>query len=139
MSSMVSPRTYLKQLAGEWNGSGIVTMQGQTFPLKARWKNELVAAGYGLHCEVRMIGYPGTEEFIEVEQIGYDDYEQQFHMATVCIFGETHDLRGDWQDNRFLVKDDRMSFEIRMVSPEKLKVHVENAGGGPVFDMDFEK
>ncbi len=136
---MVSPRTHLKKLAGEWKGSGTVTLQGQPFPLKARWKNELVAAAYGLRCEVRMIGYPGTEEFIEVEQIGYDDYEQQFHMGTLCIFGEAHDLRGDWQDNQLLMKDDRESFEIRVVSPEQLKVHVVNAGGGPVFDMDFEK
>lgn len=136
---MVSPRTYVQQLAGEWKGSGTVTLQGQAFPLTARWKNELVAAGYGLRCEVRMIGYPGTEEFIEVEQIGYDNFEQQFHMGTICIFGETHDLRGDWQDNQLLLKDDRMSFGIRVVSPEQLKVHVVNTGGGPVFDMDFEK
>jgi hypothetical protein len=140
MSGMVSPRTHLKELAGEWKGSGTVTLQGQPFPLKAHWQNELVVAGYGLRCEVRIIGFPGTEEFIEVEQIGYDDYEQQFHMGTLCIFGETRDLRGDWQDNQLLVKDDRgESFAIRVVSPEKLKVHVVNAGGGPVFDMDFEK
>ena len=136
---MVSPRTHLKQLAGEWKGNGTLTLQGQAFPLRARWKNELVAAGYGLRCEVRMIGYPGTEEFIEVEQIGYDDYEQQFHMGTLCIFGELHDLRGDWQGDQLLVKDDRESFEIRVVSPQQLKVHVVNVGGGPVFDMDFEK
>lgn len=136
---MVSPRTYLKQLAGEWKGSGTVTLQGQALPLKARWKNELVAASYGLRCEVRMIGYPGTEEFIEVSQIGYDDYEQQFHMGTLCIFGETHDLRGDWQGDQLLVKDDRMSFAVCVVSPEQLKVHVVNASGRPVFDIDFEK
>jgi hypothetical protein len=136
---MVSPRTYLKQLAGEWKGSGTVTVQGQAFPLKARWKNELVAASYGLRCEIRMIGFPGAEEFIDVEQIGYDDYEQQFHVGTLCTFGEAHDLRGDWQGDQLLVKDDRESLAIRVVSPEHLKVHVENAGGGPVFDIDFEK
>ena len=139
MSNMVSPRTYLKQLAGEWEGSGTVTLQGQPFPLKARWKNELVAASYGLRCEIRIIGFPGAEEFIDVEQIGYDDSEQQFHMGTLCTFGESHDLRGDWQDDRLLVKDDRESFEVRVVSPEQLKVRVVNAGGGPVFDMDLEK
>ena len=136
---MVSPRTYLKQLAGEWKGSGTVTVQGQAFPLKAHWKNELVAASYGLRCEIRMIGFPGAEEFIDVEQIGYDDYEQQFYVGTLCTFGEAHDLRGDWQDDQLLVKDDRESFEVRVVSPEHLKVYIENAGGGPVFDMDFEK
>lgn len=136
---MAAPRIHLKKLAGEWKGSGTVTLQGQPFPLKARWKNELVAAGYGLRCEVRMTGVPGTEEFVEVDQIGYDDYEQQFHMGSVCNFGETHDLRGDWQDNQLLVKDDRMSFAVRVIAPEKLAVHVENAGGGPVFDIDFEK
>ena len=136
---MVSPRTYLKQLAGEWKGSGTASMQGQAFPLTAHWKNDLVAASYALRCEIRIIGFPGAEEFVEVDQIGYDDYEQQFHMGSVCTFGETHDLRGNWQDDRLLVKDDRMSFEVRVVSPEQLKVHVVNAGGGPVFDMDFEK
>ena len=136
---MVSPRTYLKQLAGEWKGNGTVTMQGQTFPLQARWKNELVAASYGLRCEIRMIGFPGTEEFIDVQQMGYDDYEQQFHVGTLCTFGESHDLRGVWQGDQLLVKDDRESFSVRVISPEKLKVHVENAGGGPVFDVDFEK
>src|SRR5262249_3028034 len=105
-SLMVSPRTYLKQLAGEWKGNGTVTMQGQTFPLTAVWKNELVAASYGLRCEIRMIGFPGAEEFIDVEQIGYDDYEQQFHVGTLCTFGETHDLRGIWQSDRLLVQDD---------------------------------
>jgi hypothetical protein len=136
---MVSPRIHLKELAGEWKGGGTVTLQGQAFPLKARWYNELVAGSYGLRCEARMIGYPGTEEFIEVELIGYDDYEQQFHMSSVCIFGETHDLRGDWQDDQLLVKDDRMSFAIRCISPNQLKVYVVNYGGGPVFEMEFEK
>ena len=136
---MVSQRIHLKKLAGEWKGSGTITLQGQAFSLGAHWKNELVAAGYGLRCEIRMIGVPGAEEFIDVEQIGYDDYEQQFHMGTNCTFGETHDLQGDWQDNQLLVKDDRMSFEVQVVSPEHLKVHVENAGNGPVFDIDFEK
>ena len=136
---MVSPRTHLKQLVGEWKGSGTMTAHGESFPVKGRWNNELVAAGYGLRCEIRMTGVPGAEEFIEVEQIGYDDYEQQFHMGTLCTFGETHDLWGDWQNDRLLVKDDRQSFAIRVVSAEQLKVHVENAGGGPVFDIGFEK
>jgi hypothetical protein len=60
-------------------------------------------------------------------------------VGTLCTFGESHDLRGDWQDDQLLVKDDRESFAICFVSPEKLKVHVVNAGGGPVFDIDFEK
>lgn len=136
---MISPRTHLKKLAGEWIGSGTMTVHGEAFPVKARWKNELVAAGYALRCELRTTGIPGAEEFVDVEQIGYDDYEQQFHAGTVCTFAETHDLRGDWQDGRLLVQDDRECLEIRMVSPEKLKVHVVNAGGGPVFDIDFEK
>ena len=38
-----------------------------------------------------------------------------------------------------MVKDDRECLEVRVVSPDKLKVHVENAGGGPVFDVNFEK
>src|SRR5206468_12697684 len=66
-----------------------------------------------LRCEARMTGVPGAEEFIDVEQIGYDDYEQQFHMGTLCTFGESHDLRGDWQNGQLLVKDDRESFEVR--------------------------
>lgn len=136
---MVSPRTYLKQLVGEWKGNGTMLAHGESFPIKARWNNVLVAAGYGLRCEARMTGVPGAEEFIDVEQIGYDDYEQQFHMGTLCTFGESHDLRGDWKNGQLLVKDDRESFEVYVVSPEKLKVHVENAGGGPVFDIDFEK
>lgn len=136
---MVSPRTHLKKLAGEWKGSGTVTVQGQTFPITVRWKHELVAASYGLCCEVRISGFPGVEEYIEVEQIGYDDSEQQFHMGSVCNLGETHDLRGDWQDDQLLVKDERMSFAIHMISPERLKVQVVNAGGGPVFEVDFEK
>lgn len=114
-------------------------MQGQTFPLQAQWKNELVAASYGLRCEIRMIGFPGAEEFIDVQQMGYDDYEQQFHVGTLCTFGESHDLRGDWLGDQLLVKDDRESFAVRVISLGKLKVHVENAGGGPVFDIDFEK
>jgi hypothetical protein len=136
---MASPRTYLRQLAGEWKGSGSVTIQGQTVPLTAHWKNELVAAGYGLRCEIRIIGFPGAEEFAEVDQIGYDDYEQQFHLGSVCTFGETHDLRGEWQDDRLLVKDDRESFEARVVSPKRIKVRVVNAVGGPAFDLDFEQ
>lgn len=136
---MVSPRTYLKQLVGEWKGNGSVTLQDQEFPLTAAWKNELVAAGYGLRCEIRIIGFPGAEEFIDVEQIGYDDYEQQFHMGTLCTFGETHDLRGDWQGDRLQVKDDRESFEVQVISPSQLRVHVVNAGGGPIFDISFEK
>ena len=31
-----------------------------------------------------------------------------------------------------------MSYEIRVISLEHLKVRVMNAGGGQVFDMDFE-
>ena len=136
---MVSPRIRLRELVGDWKGSGTVNMQGQTFPIQAHWKNELVAASYGLRCEIRIIGFPGAEEFVDVEQIGYDDYEQQFHAGTSCTFGETHDMRGDWQEDTLMVKDDRESLEIRVVSLNKLKVHVENAGGGPVFDVDFEK
>ena len=136
---MISPRTYLKQLAGEWKGSGTMTVHGESFPVRGLWRNELVAAGYTLRCELRMTGVPGAEEFIDVEQIGYDDYEQQFHAGTSCTFGETHDLRGDWQNGQLLVKDDRESLDIRIVSPERLHVHVVNAGGGPVFDIDFEK
>jgi hypothetical protein len=139
MRSMISPRTHLKKLVGEWKGSGTLTAHGETFPVKARWKNELAASGYALRCEMRMTGVPGAEEFVDVEQIGYDDYEQQFHAGTSCTFGETHDMRGDWQDDQLLVKDDRESLAIRVVSPDTLKVHVENAGGGPVFDIDFEK
>jgi hypothetical protein len=138
-NSMISARIHLKKLVGEWHGSGTMTAHGEIFPVKARWKNELGVAGYALRCEVRMTGVPGAEEFVEVEQIGYDDYEQQFHMGTSCIFGETHDLRGEWQDETLLVQDDRERFEIHVLSPEQLKVHVVNAGGGPVFDMDFEK
>jgi hypothetical protein len=41
--------------------------------------------------------------------------------------------------DQLLVKDDRESLAIRVVSPEQLKVRVVNAGGGPVFDIDFEK
>ena len=136
---MVSPRVHLKKLVGDWQGNGTVVMQGQSFPLKARWKIELVAASYGLRCEIRFIGFPGAEEFIEDSQIGYDDYEQQFHMGTLCNFGETHDLRGDWQNDQLQVRDDRMSLEARVISANQLKVRVVNAGGGPAFDMDFEK
>ena len=136
---MISPRTHLKKLVGDWKGSGTMTAHGGTFPVKARWNNELIASGYALCCELRMTGVPGTEEFVDVQQIGYDDYEQQFHAGTACIFAETHDLRGEWQDERLLVQDDRERMEIRVISPEKLKVHVVNAGGGPVFDVDFEK
>jgi hypothetical protein len=75
-----------------------MTAHGEAFPVKADWKNELGAAGYALagyalRCEVRITGVPGADEFVEVEQIGYDDYEQHFHMGTSCIFGETHDMR----------------------------------------------
>ena len=136
---MISHRTHLKKLVGEWNGSGTMTAHGEMFPVKARWKNVLAASGYALRCEMRMTGVPGAEEFVDVEQIGYDDYEQQFHAGTSCTFGETHDMRGDWQEDMLMVKDDRESLEIRVVSLDKLKVHVENAGGGPVFDVDFEK
>ena len=53
----------------------------------------------------------------------------------------TAGLKKSWlNSNAFaLMKDDRESFEVRVISPEKLKVHVVNAGGGPVFDIDFEK
>lgn len=139
MMNMISPRTHLKKLAGAWTGSGTMTAHGEVFPVKARWKNELIAAGYALRCELRMTGVQGAEEFVDVEQIGYDDYEQQFHAGTVCTFAETHDLRGEWQDERLLVQDDRERLEIRVISPEHLKVHVVNAGGGPVFDIDFTK
>ncbi|HEX8033094.1 MAG TPA: hypothetical protein VF510_04570 [Ktedonobacterales bacterium] len=136
---MVSQRTHLKKLAGEWKGSGTMTALGEAYPVRARWKNDLVAAGYALRCEMRMTGVPGAEEFVDVEQIGYDDYEQQFHAGTACIFGETHDLRGEWQDETLMVSDDRENLAVRVISPEQLNVHVENAGGGPVFDLDFEK
>lgn len=136
---MPSPRVHLKKLAGEWQGSGTMTAHGETFPVTARWKNELVAGGYALRCELRITGVPGTEEFVEVEQIGYDDYEQQFRAGTACIFGEAHDLRGDWRDETLLVKDDRESFAVRVVSPVRLEVHVENAGGGPVWDVEFAR
>ena len=136
---MTSPRTHLKKLVGEWKGNGTMTVHGDSLPITGRWHNELIAASYGVLCQVRLTGIPGAEEFVECDQIGYDDLEQQFHMGSVCNFGETHDLRGDWQDEQLLVKDDRMSYEIRVVSPEHLKVRVVNAGGGPVFDMDFEK
>jgi hypothetical protein len=136
---MISPRTHLKKLVGNWKGSGTMTAHGEAFPVHARWNNEAVAAGYAVRCELRMTGVPGAEEFVDVEQIGYDDYEQQFHAGTACNFAETHDLRGDWHDETLLVKDDRESLEIRVISPEKLHVHVINAGGGPVFDLDFEK
>jgi hypothetical protein len=136
---MVSPRTHLNKLVGEWEGSGTMTAHGEAFPVKARWHSELIAAGYALRCELRMTGVPGAEEFVDVQQIGYDDYEQQFHAGTVCIFAETHDLRGDWQDERLLVQDDRERMEIRVLSPQSLKVHVVNVGGGPEFDVDFAK
>lgn len=116
-----------------------MTALGEAYPVRARWKNELVAGGYALRCELRMTGVPGAEEFVEVEQIGFDDYEQQFHAGTVCIFGETHDMRGEWHDETLMVSDDRESFTISVISPEKLDVHVENTGGGPVFDIAFEK
>jgi hypothetical protein len=116
-----------------------MTAHGEAFPVKARWTNELLAAGYALRCELHVTGVSGAEEFVEMEQIGYDDYERQFHVGTICTFAETHDLRGDWQDERLLVQDDRERLEIRMISPAKLEVHVVNAGGGPVFDVDFEK
>jgi hypothetical protein len=136
---MASPRTELKKLAGEWKGRGTMVAQGATFPIQAHWQNELVAAGYGLRCEIRMLGIPGAEEFIDVEQIGYDDLEQQFHVGTICTAGETHDLRGDWQNDTLTAKDDRESFQVTIISPDKLQVHVENAGGGPVFDLAFER
>ncbi|HEX5414846.1 MAG TPA: hypothetical protein VFZ25_04210 [Chloroflexota bacterium] len=136
---MASPRIELKKLAGEWKGRGIMVAQGATFPIRARWQNELVAAGYGLRCEIRILGIPGAEEFVDVEQIGYDDLEQQFHMGTICTAGETHDLRGDWKNDVLKVRDDRMDFQVSVVSPDKLQVRVENAGGGPVFDLAFEK
>lgn len=139
MTTMVSPRTFLKQLTGEWKGDGTMLAHGETYPIRVRWKNELVAASYGLCCEARITGVPGVEEFVEVELIGYDDYEQQFHMGTLCNFGEAHDLQGNWQDNRLQVKDDRESFEVYIISPEKLRIHVENAGGGPVFEVNLEK
>src|SRR3954447_17347403 len=127
MSIMISQRTHLKKLVGEWNGRGTMTAHSETFPVKARWKNELAASGYALRCELRMTGVPGAEEFVDVEQIGYDDYEQQFHAGTVCIFGEAHDLRGEWQDETLMVSDDRESLAVRVISPERLDVHVENA------------
>ncbi len=139
MSTMTSPRTHLKKLVGEWKGSGTMTVPGDSLPITGRWHNELIAASYGVLCQVRLTGIPGVEEFVEFDQIGYDDLEQQFHMGSVCNFGETHDLRGDWQDDRLLVQDDRMSYEIRVVSTEHLKVRVVNTGDGPVFDVDFEK
>jgi len=57
--------------------------------------------------------------------------EEQFDAGTVCIFGETHDLRGEWQDETLLVSDDRESLAVRIISPEKINVHVSAELLGP--------
>jgi len=62
MITMTSPRTHLKKLVGEWKGSGTMTVHGDALPITGHWHNEMIAASYGVLCQVRLTGIPGVED-----------------------------------------------------------------------------
>src|SRR3954466_591284 len=130
-TTTVPQRKRLQDLAGEWQGSGTMAAAGSSFPLTAHWSCKPSAAGYGLICEIHIAGIPGMEHFVDVEQFGFDDANQQLHARTVCNAGEAHRLSGGWSGDALRVEDDRESFAIQLVSEAELKVQVVNKGGGP--------
>jgi hypothetical protein len=138
-TAVIPQRKRLLELAGEWQGSGTMAVAGGSFPLTAHWSCKPNVTGYGLLCEVHIAGVPGMEHFVDVEQFGFDDADQQIHAGTVCNTGEAHHLSGAWSGDVLTVEDDREHFEVRLVSETEIAVQVVNKGGGPVFDLTFQR
>src|SRR5436190_18673406 len=138
-TTTISQRKRLLELVGEWQGSGTMAAAGSSFPLTAHWSCKPSAAGYGLIGEVHIAGIPGMEHFVDVEQFGFDDADQQVHAGTVCNAGEAHHLSGGWTGDTLSVEDDRESFSVQLVSETELKLQVVNKGGGPVFDLTLQR
>jgi len=140
MKDMTSPpRKRLQDLVGEWKGTGTVAIAGEQFPITVRWSFESIAAGYGVRAQAEIAGIPGMEHFVDVEQFGYDDADQQIHAGTVCNAGEVHHMVGGWFDDNLRVEDTRELLEVRLIAPDELQLHVVNKGGGPVFDVALQR
>jgi hypothetical protein len=135
----ISPRLATAKMAGNWKGTGTMTAAGNKNAVSANWTCVSGVAGFGVRCDMHMTGIPGMEEFVENEQIGYDNSEEQVHMGTVCNGGEAHDLKGAWNGTKLRLADSRETFELHLVSANEMQLRVTNLGGGPVFDVRLQK
>lgn len=89
----------LMPYVGTWDGQGVLTTGGQTFPVKIHHDWVSIADGWGLQihetAEMGDAGVYRSENFF-----GYDPGAGKLHLFTVSNMQDCHDHGGGWKDDK---------------------------------------
>jgi hypothetical protein len=88
---------------GNWEGQGTMTMAGQQ-PQKitVSHKNTIMPGKWGILTAERFEA-PGMSPYIATDMMGYDAGSDMVHLYTVSNYGDTHDHKGRWVDDKHLM------------------------------------
>jgi hypothetical protein len=88
---------------GNWEGQGTMTQAGQQ-PLKINvsHKTTIIPGGWGTLTDERM-EISGMPAYMGNDMMGYDTGSDMFHLFTVSNYGDTHDHKGKWVDDKHLM------------------------------------
>lgn len=87
---------------GSWEGTGSMTMNGQTQQVNISHTTESIAGGWGTRT-IETVKMPEMPTYSGVDMFGFDIGSGLTHLYTVSNYGDCHDHVGTWVDNKTLV------------------------------------
>jgi len=92
----------IQMFAGNWEGAGTMTMNGQTSNIRVTHVNTSTAAGWGIRAD-ETIEMPGMPDYKAINILGYEAGSDLTHIYTISNYGECHDHWGKWTDDKTLM------------------------------------
>jgi len=91
----------LQSFVGTWEGTGTMAMGDMKHQMKITHITESTADGWGLlNTEINEM--EGMQTYRAVNTFGYDAGTGLTHLYTVSNYGECHDHKGKWTDEKTL-------------------------------------
>jgi hypothetical protein len=88
---------------GNWQGQGTMTEAGQPPKnITVSHKTAIMPCKWGMLIDERMT-LPGMTPYIASDMMGYDAGGDMVHLYTVSNYGDTHDHKGKWVDDKHLM------------------------------------
>ena len=89
----------LYSFLGNWKGKATMTQNGQTQSFDYLMDMKTDADGWGiLYHEKGLI--PKAAPYLGVGMIGFDENDNSVHIFTVSNYGDVHDHKGAWTDDK---------------------------------------
>jgi hypothetical protein len=92
----------LQVFVGDFEGTGTMTMEGQSHDIKATHINKAGAGGWAV-TNVETVESSDMETYRGVSVFGYEAGTDLTHLYTVSNYGDCHDHKGKWIDAKTLV------------------------------------